>query len=118
MIGRSLPTRVAEQALKAATLRHEVIANNIANVETPGFKRSRVDFEAQLAQALSQGRSPDSVRPSQVVESDFIGRPDGNNVDIEFENVKMAENQIWHAALTRQISDHFARIRMVIDGRR
>lgn len=119
MIGRDLPSRVMENALSAASTRQQVLANNIANVSTPGFKRSRVDFEAQLAQALANGGSPDSVRPTTVVESDSLGRPDGNNVDIEAESVKMAENQLWHSALTRSISDHFSRLRTVIyEGRR
>lgn len=119
MIGRDLPSRIVENALNAASTRQRVLAHNIANVNTPGFKRSRVDFEAELAQALAGGGSPDQVKPAVVQETDSIGRPDGNNVDVEAESVKMAENQIWHAALTRQISDHFARLRMVIhEGRR
>lgn len=118
MIGRDLPSRISEKALEAASIRQRVLAHNIANVGTAGFKRSRVDFEAQLAQALAGG-NPDEVQPAVVEELDSIGRPDGNNVDIEAESVKMAENQIWYSALTRQISDHFARLRMVIhDGRR
>jgi flagellar basal-body rod protein FlgB len=119
MIGKDLPSRIVEKAIDAASMRQRVLAHNIANVNTPGFKRSRVDFETQLAQALANGQRPDSVTPAVVEEKDSIGRPDGNNVDIEAESVKMAENQIWYAALTRQISDHFARLRMVIsEGRR
>lgn len=118
MIGRDLPSRILENALDTASLRQRVLANNIANVNTPGFKRSRVDFEAELARALASGQNPEAVQPTVVHETDSMGRPDGNNVDIEAESVKMAENQIWYSALTRQISDHFARLRMVInDGR-
>lgn len=119
MIGRDLPARVLERALDAASLRHRVLSHNIANVDTPGFKRYRVDFETELARALAAGQDPDRVRPAVVRETDSTGRPDGNNVDIEAELVKLAENQIWYAALTRQISDHFARLRTVIyEGRR
>lgn len=119
MIGRDLPSRIVEKALDAASTRQRVLAHNIANVNTAGFKRSRVDFEAELAQALVNGESPDAVSARVVEETDSVGRPDGNNVDIEAESVKMAENQIWYSALTRQISDHFARLRTVIyDGRR
>jgi flagellar basal-body rod protein FlgB len=119
MSDQNVTMRSLEQGLRAASLRQQVIAHNIANVQTPGFKRSRVDFEAQLSQAISDGQSPDSVEPTVVQEVDVVGRPDGNNVDIEAEMARMAENQIWYAALTRQISDQFARLRMVIyDGRR
>lgn len=118
MIGRDMPARVVEKAIDAASLRQQVIAHNLANATTPGFKRSRVDFEAQLAQAMAAGTGPDAVTPTVVQEVDSIGKPDGNNVDAEAESVKMAINQIWHSALSRQISDHFARLRMVItDGR-
>lgn len=118
MIGRDLPARVVEKALDAASLRQRVLSHNLANAETPGFKRSRVDFETELAQALSAHEAPESVRAQVVAETDTIGRPDGNNVDLEAESVKLAENQIWYAALTRQISDHFSRLSMVIHGGR
>ncbi len=119
MIGNDRSTRLVESALNAASQRHQVIANNIANVNTPGFKRSRVEFESELAKALAAGESPESIATKIVQDTETTLRPDGNNVDIEVEQVLMAENQLWYAALTRQISDHFARLRLVIhDGRR
>lgn len=108
-----------ESSLQAASLRHQATAHNIANVNTPGFKRARVEFEQHLAEAIRRGQDPTSIRATVVRTVDTQGRPDGNNVDVEAEMTLMAENQIWHAALTRQVSDHFARLRMVIhDGRR
>lgn len=119
MIGRDMPSRVLERALDAASVRQQVITHNLANATTPGFKRSRVDFETELARALAVGKEPGTIRPTVVQESTTIGRPDGNNVDVEAESVKMAVNQLWQGALARQISDHFARLRTVInDGRR
>lgn len=117
-VGYDPTSRLLEQGLKAATLRHEVTANNIANMDTPGFKRSRVEFERQLAQALESGQDPQTVQPQIVVEQDRSANPNGNNVDVEAEMARLAENQLWYAALTRQLSDHFARLRMAIhDGR-
>jgi len=119
MVGSDFMTRLLERGLAASDLRQRVLANNVANVSTPGFKRSRVDFEAQLAEAVTKGEGADEVRPTVVTEAYSIGRPDGNNVDIELEMTRIAENQIWYSALTRQLSDHFSRLRMVIhDGRR
>jgi flagellar basal-body rod protein FlgB len=119
MIGSDFPARVLEQGLAAASLRHAVLANNIANVNTPGFKRSRVEFEEHLAGALSGGGQADAVSPQVVVEEKTVARPDGNNVDIEGEMTELAQNQIWYSALTRQLSDHFRRLSTVIqDGRR
>jgi flagellar basal-body rod protein FlgB len=117
--GKDLTTRILERSLEAASLRQQTLANNIANVNTPGFKRSRVEFEQHLAEALKVGDDPTTVRAQLTRETTSQGRPDGNNVDIEFEMTGLAENQIWHAALTRQITDHFARLRMAIhEGRR
>lgn len=112
-------SRILERGLEAASLRHRVLTHNIANINTPGFKRSRVEFEEQLIQAIQEGKAPDSVAPQVVTETNTLARPDGNNVDVELEMAQLAENQIWYSALTRQISDHFARLRTVIyDGRR
>lgn len=129
MIGADLTTRVVENALQASSLRQRVLAHNIANVNTPGFKRARVDFERFLSEALRSKEGLDaregldaslgSIKGVRTVETSTWGRLDGNNVDVELEAVQIAENQIWYAALTRQLSDRFARMRMVIhDGRR
>lgn len=119
MIGKDLSTRVLELGLAAASLRQRVLAHNIANVGTPGFKRSRVEFERQLTEAVQERRSVVDVEPAVVRETTTSGRPDGNNVDIELEMTQLAQNQVLYSALTRQLSDHFARLRAVIsDGRR
>lgn len=118
MIGKDMASRILERGLEAASLRQRILANNIANVGTAGFKRSRVEFEDQLAVALSEGKDPDSVAPTVAVDEDSLGRPDGNNVDVELEMTRMAENNIYYAALTRELSEQFARLRMAIDGRR
>ncbi len=119
MIANDLTARLLERTLDASSLRQRVLSHNIANVNTPGFKRARVEFEERLAQAVSANQDLDGVQPAVVEETHSIGRPDGNNVDIELEMAQLAENQIWYSTLTRQLSDHFSRLRMVItDGRR
>lgn len=119
IIGKDLTARLLERGLEASSLRQRILANNVANVTTPGFKRSRVEFEDQLALALQEGSDPAAVAPKVEVDQDSLGRPDGNNVDVELEMTRMAENQIYYAALTRELSEQFARLRMVIhDGRR
>lgn len=118
MIGQDLASKVLERGLAVSSLRQRITAHNLANVTTPGFKRARVEFEEQMQQALASGQTPDRVQPKVVEETKIMGRPDGNNVDIELEMSQMAMNQIWHGALVRQLSDHFSRLRMVIrDGR-
>ncbi|MDF2627107.1 MAG: flgB [Symbiobacteriaceae bacterium] len=119
MVGNDLTARLLERGIEASGLRQRMQAHNIANMNTPGFKRTRVEFEQHLASALAEGKDPDGVRPVVVTEETTLVRPDGNNTDVEAEMAALAENQLWYAALTRQLSDHFARLRMVIhDGRR
>jgi flagellar basal-body rod protein FlgB len=131
-----------EQAMTAANLRHQVIADNIANVNVPGFQAHEVQFEEQLRAAMAGAQSgaddlsgitvhplhipinqpgqaaPVQVQP-QVVQSNGIYRQDGNTVDMEAEQAKLAANQLWYQALVRSVNDEFARLRTAImDGRR
>ena len=90
------------RAISGATLRNSVLADNIANADTPGFQPSDVDFHAELAEALAQG--PDgpadvTFAPEQL--STGAQRADGNGVDSEAEAAKLAENGLELQALTQ-----------------
>ncbi|HWQ62626.1 MAG TPA: flagellar basal body rod protein FlgB, partial [Negativicutes bacterium] len=101
---------VLEQALGAAALRHKVIANNIANVNTPGFKKSDVVFEDKLAAAMTgkplpmarthaghlPGRQGDAFTPAVVTDTTTSLRTDGNNVDIDAEMANVAKNTLYY----------------------
>jgi flagellar basal-body rod protein FlgB len=91
-------TASLEVALRGASARQGTLANNLANVNTPGFKRSDVRFEDALANALdSTSRTPGSVgavRPTTVQDQDTTMRADGNNVDVDRENVELAKTHI------------------------
>ena len=116
---------VLGKAADAAWLRNDVIANNMANVDTPGYKRQDVDFESQLKQALRNTRykSVDArvgeIRSSELtprVYTDSAGfsyRLDGNNVDVDTENVELAENQLKYEGLLNSISQEFANLQTV-----
>ncbi len=119
---------VLDRAADASWLRNDVISNNISNADTPGFKRSDVDFASQLAQALGQSRytSMDAkmsglnrnlgrLRP--VTFSDYSGysyRIDGNNVDPDTEGVYLAKNQIVYQGLSVAIRQEFKNLQMVM----
>ena len=119
---------VLDRAADASWLRNDVISNNISNADTPGFKRSDVDFASQLAQALGQSRytSMDAkmsglnrnlgrLRP--VTFSDYSGysyRIDGNNVDPDTEGVYLAKNQIVYQGLSAAIRQEFKNQQMVM----
>jgi len=131
-----------EQSLKASSLRHQVLANNIANVNVPGFQASEVTFEEHLQEALKGEvpqtglaglrtdarhipiNTPTQLPPAAVepqIRQAVTGtmRQDGNTVDVEAEQAKLAANQLWYQALVRSIQDEFTRLRTAItEGRR
>ncbi|MDF2521732.1 MAG: flagellar basal-body rod protein FlgB [Clostridia bacterium] len=128
-------TKVLEKALDAAWLKNEAISNNIANVNTPGYKKSYVRFEEQLAGAASEfqtgslkknknflpiGNDTRDIPAPEVLQDTFTSaRQDGNNVDIDVEMAELAKNTIKYNALITQISKQFGNIKMVIsEGRR
>lgn len=96
-------TQVAlERALAGSALRQTVIANNIANVNTPGFKRSDVEFASVLRQALDGGTSAREVEGIAFVpevDGRTSARADGNNVDIDSEMAALHENSLTYQAL-------------------
>ncbi|MGI6586789.1 MAG: flagellar basal body rod protein FlgB [Gracilibacteraceae bacterium] len=126
-------TIMLEKALDAAWMRNEAISNNIANVNTPGFKKYYVRFEEYLndAQAKFQisGAKKDekflpigkdrviSANPEIVQENFTSMRRDGNNVDIDVEMAELAKNTIKYNALIAQISKEFSKIKLAINGR-
>jgi flagellar basal-body rod protein FlgB len=96
-------TQIAlEQALAGAAQRQQVLANNIANANTAGFKRSDIDFQSTLSQALGQGASADqiaSIRFTPQSDTSTAIKADGNNVDIDQENAALAQNTITYEAI-------------------
>lgn len=117
---------VLGKAADASWTRNEVISNNIANVDTPGYKRQDVDFESQLKQALRSTRyksvdarvaAINSTELDARVYTDSAGfsyRLDGNNVDIDTENTELAANQIKYNGLITSINQEFSNLKLVL----
>ena len=117
---------VLNRAADAALQRNEAISNNIANVDTPGYKRQDVAFESVLQQALGNNRyqSMDDkvanvnlsrLRGRAYVDyANYSYRLDGNNVDIENENVMLAENQLKYQGLISSINQEFTNLQTVM----
>ena len=116
---------VLDKAADASWMRQEAISNNIANVNTPGYKRQDVAFEDSLQEAIrnSRYRSTDEkvanlskadlrIR-SYTDSSGFSYRLDGNNVDIDTENAALARNQLKYNALVDSINHEFSMIKAV-----
>jgi len=80
-------------------MRQKVIAQNVANQNTPGYRRQVVEFEDLLARALEK-RPQDALELEPVVTTDELtpGRPDGNNVTLELEMTRMKQNRLLYEA--------------------
>ena len=117
---------VLDRAADAAWQRNEAISNNIANVDTPGYKRQDVAFESVLQQALGNNRyesMDDKVANVDLSRlrgrayldyANYSYRLDGNNVDIENENVMLAENQLKNQGLISSINQEFTNLKTVM----
>ena len=115
--------QLARNLLDASVLRQEAIASNIANAETPGYRRVDVagDFAAQLRTRLEAGTLADRTPgfgPRLVEDPNArTVRPDGNSVDVETELLAMNRNAVEHEFLTEIVSSSLKQLRLAITGR-
>lgn len=115
---------VLEKAADASWIRNAAISNNIANVDTPGYKRKDVDFEKYLQSAVAGGGSLDDEVAGVELEiltgttyTDYgtvSYRLDGNNVDIDTENAELAKNQMKYYTMLDSVSQEFSRLKSVM----
>ena len=118
---------VLNKAAGASWTKNEIIANNIANVDTPNYKRKDLNFESLLAEALSDtttknmdkkvaSLSMSSLNPNIFTEYSTLSyRYDGNNVDIDTENAYLADNQIKYYTLLDSMTHEFNRLKTVLN---
>ena len=120
---QSVNYQLARKLLDAAALRHEAIAANVANVETPGFRRVEVstDFAAQLKAQLGAGdfaQRTAGLRPRLVEDPTARSvRPDGNTVEIERELMEMNRNSVEYQFLSEIVSSNLKQLKTAITGR-
>lgn len=124
------------KSMDVASERNTVIADNMANVDTPNFKRREVIFEDNLQKALLEHNRPLDMRttnyrhiptendqgifqlePEIVKMNDTSYRNDGNNVDIDVESAKLAKNKLFYDSLTQSINNEIRLLRLAITGR-
>lgn len=121
--------KTIEYALDGTLKRHEAISNNIANVNTPGYKREYVDFETTLQNKVEMFLDTEKTNVKHLSlqetnsleiqkEEDYYTRKDENNINIDRENADMAMNSIMYNALIKQLSGQLNRIKTAVrDGR-
>ena len=124
---------ILHRSMSAALVRQDVIADNIANADTPHFKRSEVTFESELTRALQSYdpepfpaaltherhipfyRPKDYTQVKPIVYLDYTTsyRNDGNNVDIEKEMVDARENAMRYMAMAQRVGTNFSTLSIV-----
>ncbi|RQD68221.1 MAG: flagellar basal body rod protein FlgB [Tindallia sp. MSAO_Bac2] len=118
------------KAMDASWARNEAIANNIANVNTPGYKKSSVEFESILKDSIKRNtlrgtitndrhipigsRNISDVKHKNVQNRSYSTRRDGNNVDIDVEMAERAKNELWYQSLSTRVNGQFNKLRTVI----
>jgi flagellar basal-body rod protein FlgB len=112
----------AKKMLDVNVLRHEAIASNIANVETPNYKRLDVapSFESQLSEAVASRDAAQitGVQPELAVDAQAnSGRSDGNTVQLETEMLKLNQNMVEHSLETQLVSAALIKMRLAITGK-
>lgn len=125
---------ILHRTMDVSLLRRGVLADNIANADTPNFKRSVVNFESELKRALDSEKKgglpaamtdskhipfnrPDDYRdvgPRRVL--DYLSTVDnnGNNVDLEEESMLLLQNQLNYDMMTRIVSNQFSQLNLVL----
>jgi flagellar basal-body rod protein FlgB len=111
----------ANKALDAVVLREGAIANNIANLETPGYKRVDLapSFESALEHATASGNPQQigALNPTLAVDANAVPSLDGNTVHLENELMQMNQNSMTHSLETQLVSGMLSRMQMAITGK-
>ena len=115
---------VLGKAADASWTRNDILANNIANADTPGFKRKDVQFETYLKNAVAGTYSLNETVANidlnelncttYTDQANLSYRYDGNNVDINTENVELAKNQLKYYTLMNSMSQEFSRLKSAL----
>ena len=118
---------IITRALSGSAKRGELIANNLANVSTPGYKRQDVDFKSALKKEMSSKNKVNlqttrnnhipfskQYTSSQQVQNNANYRNDENSVDIDVEMAELAKNSIYYNVMTNRAAGHFSTLNQVI----
>ena len=120
--GMDASSNLLEKMMNVSATKHKVIANNIANINTPGYKRMEVSFEDQLSRAIQDAPVGKLVnlQPKIVVSKDKEGsgsiRNDGNNVNIDSEITSLVRNTLSYNIYTQLLGKKMDMVKSAIDN--
>lgn len=116
-------TNVLRKAMDASLLKQETISNNIANADTPGYKKQTVQFETYLSNALDEKSSRassidlNSINPKVVLESpQYDMRIDGSNIDIDVEMSERSKNAVKYSTFVEFLNTNSQRMSAALNG--
>ena len=109
-------TNQLEGYLKLTTLRENLVASNVANIDTPHYKTVDINFEGALREA-AQGIAQATEDPQVHQVQGLVERPDGNNVSLDRETMLLAETQLQYRAGVALLKEDFQTVQMAIDER-
>lgn len=116
-----------EMALDGSALKQKTISNNLANVDTPGYKAKETVFNQEFKKSLQAYRTDqrhfsfgtESSSSFSVREkTNTVMNHNGNNVDVDKEMAELAKNQLYYQTLVQRINGKFNSIKMVVKGGR
>lgn len=104
-----------QNALSRASERHSLLTNNLANVNTPGYRRKDIDFNITLQEEMGKDNLQ-TMNPPDATSSQTGGaiRMDGNGVDLEQEVMSIAQTEMRYQALTDMTANYFGNLKSVI----
>ena len=117
MIGFPKSTEMLTRLMEVSDIRHRVISQNLANVNTPGYQRLIVNFEDELAKEIQDAAGIDLARePEVVADKSLPSRADGNNVDIDLELGELQRNAMLYQTYSQLLAAQFATMRLAIQS--
>ena len=111
MLNFSAETDVLARVAELATQRHQVLAHNLANVNTQGYQRVDTDFADEVRRQILAGESLDNVRPQVIATGEPTTRLDGNNVDVDREIGLLGQNALLHQTVTELLASRMSMLR-------
>lgn len=115
---------IMNKALESSWKKQELITNNIANIDTPGYRRKDINFEKVLRTQIQKTGNIHKINVDQLYgeiispNQSFQNRLDGNNVDIDWEMAELAKNKIKYDALSTQTARYLQRLKSVVNNTR
>jgi flagellar basal-body rod protein FlgB len=103
------------RVLDQSAFRHQLLASNLANVDTPGYRTRDIrSFAGEIEQAMAGDQAP--LTPVAHTTRGLLQRPDGNNVSVERESLLLAENQLRFQVAAQFLKAEFHRLTLAING--